>query len=277
MPAQRFLLAVILTATSTAFAQVSIASQAPVPDSPQARALQAFKSAPMRRAGNLPAAAGTVSSYNWSGFAVTGTDFTEAKGSWIVPTVTCTKSPNGWAAEWVGIDGYSSSTVEQTGTLTWCDHKTANYYSWYEFYPAGLQTISTLPVSPGDTMSASVTYNGSKFVVKIEDETTGKSFSISQAVSGAVRSSAEWIAEAPEAVTGVLNLADFTKAEFGTDYTSITGTNSATDSTVSGVIKDFGSAVEAITQVDDTDFVEAHPSALSADGSSFVSNWIEFN
>jgi len=30
---------------------------------------------------------GTLESENWSGFAVTGSSFTQAKGSWTVPTV----------------------------------------------------------------------------------------------------------------------------------------------------------------------------------------------
>jgi hypothetical protein len=73
------------------------------------------------------------------------------------------------------------------------------------------------------------------------------------------------------------NLADFTKASFGDDYTSIKDTNWATDSTVSGPISDFGSTVEKITQVDDTLFIEARPLALSTDGSSFTSTWVEYN
>jgi len=273
------ILAVVVVAVSTAFAQVSIApSEAPAPNSPEARALQAFQNAPMRRAGVAPKVDdGTANSYNWSGYAVTGTAFTDVKGSWIVPKATCTKSPNGWASFWVGIDGFSSSTVEQTGTLVWCDRTVPHYYTWYEFYPAATTYITTVPSKPGDKMSAEVSYAGGKFTAKITDETTGKSFSITKAVSGAERTSAEWIAEAPEAITGILNLADFTKASFGDDYTAIKDTNWATDSTVSGPISDFGSTVEKITQIDFTNFIEARPSALSTDGSSFTSTWVEYN
>lgn len=273
------ILAAVVMTIPTAFAQVSIAPpEAPAPNSPEARALQAFQNAPMRRAGVAPKVNdGNANSYNWSGYAVTGTGFTAAKGSWIVPTATCTKSPNGWAAFWVGIDGVSSTTVEQTGTLVWCDRTVPHYYTWYEFYPAASTTISTVPSKPGDKISAEVSYAGTEFTAKITDETTGKSFSITKAVSGAKRTSAEWIAEAPEAITGILNLADFTKADFGDDYTGVKGTASATDSTVTGPISDFGAAVEKITQVDDTLFIEASPSALSTDGSSFTSTWVEYN
>jgi hypothetical protein len=241
---------------------------------------QFFHSAPMKRVpGPSPFINGAtaVSSYNWGGYAVTGTSFTDAKASWIVPTVNCAKSPNAWVSFWVGIDGFSSNTVEQTGTLTGCSHSTAVYHTWYEFYPAATTYISTVPSKPGDKMSAEVHYNGSKFTLTITDETTGKSFTITQAVSGAQRTSAEFIAEAPSSVTGILNLGDFTKVSFGNDYTMISGTNTAKDSTTSGTISAFGTNVQKITQADWTSFIESTTSALSTDGSSFQTTWKEYN
>ena len=74
-----------------------------------------------------------------------------------------------------------------------------------------------------------------------------------------------------------LYLADFTKANFGDDYTGVKNMSWATNSTVSGPISDFGSAIEKITQVDDALFIEAKPSALSTVGSSFTSTWVEYN
>lgn len=76
---------------------------------------------------------GTANSENWSGYAVTGSSFTNATASWFVPTVNCSKTPNTYAAFWVGIDGYSSNTVEQTGTDSDCDGASPSYYAWYEF------------------------------------------------------------------------------------------------------------------------------------------------
>jgi hypothetical protein len=247
--------------------QFSIPPGAPLANS-AAEALKAFKSAPMRRAPG-PLVKGSADSYNWGGYAVTGTAFTSAKGNWTVPTVDCAKSPNAWVSFWVGIDGYASSTVEQAGTLTWCNRTTAEYYSWYEFYPASTTYISTVPVAPGDKMFAEITYNGSDFKTEIKDETTGKSFSISQAVASAERTSAEWIVEAPETVTGITNLADFTKASFSSA--------TATDSTVTGPISAFGSDVEKITQVDDTEYTESTSSGLSTSGEAFTTTWVEYN
>jgi hypothetical protein len=279
-----FLAAVAVT-VSSAVGQVSSAPEKSALQSteavqPQAVQFPGVQLAPMRRAGVAPKVDnGTASSYNWGGYAVTGKAFTNATASWTVPTVDCAASPNAWVSLWVGIDGYSDSTVEQTGTLTWCDHKTAVYYAWYEFYPSATTIISSITVSPGDVMTAQVSYSSSttEFTTTLTDVTTGATYSTSQAVSGAERTSAEWIVEAPDLVTGYSNLGAFGKAYFGDDYTSQAGTNEATDSTISGVIKKFGTAVEKITQVDATDFTEQTPSPLSTDGSSFYTAWIEYN
>jgi hypothetical protein len=227
---------------------------------------------PDRLRGNV-----TVSdSTNWSGYAVTGSSFTSAKASWIVPTVNCATTPNTYAAFWVGIDGWTSSTVEQTGTDSDCSGKTASYYAWYEFYPKGSVLISTLKVSPGNKIAAEVTYSGSEFTITIVNETTGKSYSKSSRVSGAKRSSAEWIAEAPCCTNagGILPLSDFGIVDFGDDYTAVSGTNYATDSSITGPINDFGTGVQEAIMVNGTTGAnEAVPSALSTDGSSFTVSW----
>jgi hypothetical protein len=81
-------------------------------------------------------------------------------GSWTVPTVSCPRRGTSYAAFWVGIDGYSSSTVEQTGTLAECSNGVATYSAWYEFYPSPMYTISALTVRPGDVITAQVQFTG---------------------------------------------------------------------------------------------------------------------
>lgn len=227
--------------------------------------------APMRLHGLVP---GSVQSENWSGFAVTGSKFTNAAGSWHVPGVDCAKTPNTYSAFWVGIDGYSDGTVEQTGTASDCVGGTPSYYAWYEFYPAGPVVIASVPVGNGNIISASVSYSGSKFTVTLTNETTGKSFSKTSTVSGAKRTSAEWIAEAPCCTTGggILPLADFVKANFGYDKTGVASTNYATDSSTTGPISSFSSR-EKITMVSSKSVTEAVPSNLTADGTSFFVTW----
>jgi hypothetical protein len=221
---------------------------------------------------------GTADSTNWSGYAVLGSSFTSAYGSWTVPAADCSGvRGDQYAAFWVGLDGYSSSTVEQTGTLSDCDGRSPSYAAWYEFYPAGLVEIN-LSIKPGDHISASVVYNGNnKFTVTIEDVTTGKSFSRSSTVSGAARSSAEWIAEAPCCTNsgGILPLADFGTAFFGEDSTGVSGTNYATDSTNSGSIVTFtASNYVQINKVSSSSSPQTSTcSALSSDGTSFSCTW----
>jgi hypothetical protein len=82
--------------------------------------------APMRLIGPAPnqwgrSDLGIYESDNWAGYAVVGNAFTEARGSWTVPSVNCRVNPNGAASFWVGIDGWDNNTVEQTGTESQCN------------------------------------------------------------------------------------------------------------------------------------------------------------
>jgi hypothetical protein len=222
---------------------------------------------------------GSVESTNWSGYAVTGTKFTNATGSWIEPTVSCNKKTDTeLAAFWVGIDGYNSSSVEQIGTLAQCVDGQVEHFAWWEFYPTNdIQEIPSLKVSPGNRISTSVTFADQEFTLKITNETTGKTFT-HKGKQSAVRSSAEWIAEAPCCVSGttVYPVPNFGTALFGQDSTSITGTNDATEASHNGAFNTFpGGDVFAITMVNaSTSATEAVPSAPSSDGSSFSVQWV---
>ena len=215
-------------------------------------------------------------STNWSGYAVTGTSFTKALGSWVVPSVNCSVTPNTYSSFWVGTDGWTSSSVEQTGTDSDCNGSSPSYYAWYEFYPNPSYLISSVPVSPGNVISAQVTYSGSKFTITLTNETTGKSYSKSATVRSAKRTSAEWIAEAPCCTNagGILPLSDFGTVDFGEDHTGVGSTNDATASGVSGAISAFGGNVyESIMVNGTTGANESVPSSLSSDGSSFTATW----
>jgi hypothetical protein len=217
---------------------------------------------------------GTVSSNNWSGYAVTGAkgSFTAATGSWVVPAVTCTSGTQ-YAAFWVGIDGYKSETVEQTGTDSDCSKGVPSYYAWYEFFPEPSFVISSLQIQPGDRMAAVVRYDDPGFTITIKDETTGESFTKSARVPSATRKSAEWVAEAPTSTTGIQPLSDFGTVLFGDDSTGISGTCYATMDGQTGPIGLFPNIFE-ITMVSLKGATESVPSALSTDGSSFSATWV---
>lgn len=217
---------------------------------------------------------GSVSSNNWSGYAVTGTtgSFTEAAGSWIVPAVTCTSGTQ-YAAFWVGIDGYKSKTVEQTGTDSDCSKGVPSYYAWYEFFPQPSFSISSLTIEPGDRITAKVSYSAKKFTLTITDERTGQTFSKTGRVPSAQRKSAEWVAEAPTSTTGIQPLADFGTIVFGDDSTGVPGTCYAT---MDGQSEPIGLLpnIYQISMVSTTGATESVPSALSTDGSSFSATWV---
>jgi hypothetical protein len=66
-------------------------------------------------------------STNWSGYAVTGGRYTSVSASWTQPAVNCSVTPTGWSSFWVGLDGDTSNTVEQTGTEADCSSGPALY------------------------------------------------------------------------------------------------------------------------------------------------------
>ena len=157
----------------------------------------------------------TVTSTNWAGYAATGStgQFTGVSSSWTEPTAKCSGSGDQYSAFWVGLDGYSSSTVEQTGSEADCAGRTAEYAAWYEMYPA-YPVYFNNPVKPGDHFTGSVTYSAGDFVITLTDSTQKWTQTASQAAGGAARSSAEVIAEAPSSTSGVLPLTNFGTVDF---------------------------------------------------------------
>jgi hypothetical protein len=250
----------LLTASLLAVASVAAAGVAALPV-PAGAAWSAAQGPRLRDA--------TGASTNWAGCAVTGPggSVSDVKGSWVVPAVSCAPGETSYSSHWIGIDGFNSRTVEQTGTESDCRSGAPSYSAWFEFYPK-FPTASRLAVHPGDVMSAEVSYSsaGRSFTLRISDLTTGLSDQASGKVNGAARSSAEWIAEAPSSSGGVLPLANFGTSQFSA--------SSATVSGHAGAIGSFGAAVNSIDMVSSGGgAVKASTSALSADGTSFTVQW----
>ena len=72
---------------------------------------------------------GSTTSTNWSGYVLTGGTgaFSSVSSSWTEPTATCNDSGTEYAAFWVGLDGFNSDSVEQTGTDSDCDGGSPDY------------------------------------------------------------------------------------------------------------------------------------------------------
>lgn len=192
----------------------------------------------------------TVTSTNWAGYAATGSTYTSVSTTYTQPSVSCSGRSGTYAAFWVGLDGYNSSTVEQTGTMAYCSGSTAEYVGWYEMYPQGSNDY-TNTVKAGDTIFESVTFSGtSTYKLVLEDETRGWTKTTTVSASGDARSSAEVIAEAPYS-GGVLPLADFGTVTFNGSL--VNGSNLSSFSPT------------AINMVSSSGAAEATTSAFSGD------------
>lgn len=155
-----------------------------------------------------------ATSSNWSGYAAHGRKFRSISARWVEPTGHCHSSGHTYSSFWVGLDGYSSRTVEQTGSEVDCAGHTPRYFAWYEMFPAFPVNFGNA-VRPGDHFTASVTHTGtSSYTLVIKDTTRGWSHTVHKSLRGAKDSSAEVIAEAPSSSSGVLPLADFGTVHF---------------------------------------------------------------
>jgi hypothetical protein len=204
-----------------------------------------------------------VQSSNWSGYADTGSSFSKVTAKWTEPSALSCGDTLSLAAFWVGLDGYSSDSVEQDGTIIECYYGSVYQFSWWEMYPTNaIQTVGST-VAAGDSITASVVRSGDSYTLAVTDSThTANSFSTTQSCSDCANSSAEWIAEAPSGSGGVYPLTDF-------------GTWSASSATVTegstaGVISSFTD--DEITMVGSSD-VKAQPGALNGSGNGFSVTW----
>jgi hypothetical protein len=208
-------------------------------------------------------------STNWSGYAIetnlvnpASNAVGDVKGTWTVPTLICT-SLNTYSSAWVGIDGYSDNTVEQTGTEHDCVNGQPQFSAWYEMYPKMSKRVN-LTIRAGDTISAEVKYTTkNQFQLTLMNQTTGQLF-VTVQKANAQRQSAEWVMEAPWS-GGVLPL---------TNFGTITFTNSqATINGHTGTVSDAAWQKDSINMVTSSGGAKATTSALSADGSSFSVTW----
>ncbi|MFJ4191364.1 G1 family glutamic endopeptidase [Kitasatospora sp. NPDC089509] len=231
---------VTLAATATAFAAPAVPASATA-----AHAALSFRPLSYNTNG-----------YNWGGYAAQGSGYSSVAASWVEPDASCNSS-NDLYAPWVGIDGYGSSSVEQTGVATDCSSGSPVDQAWYEMYPAAPVYLSqsSYPVSAGDHIAASVTYAGSsRYTLKLVDSTAGWTYTTTKSTS-AQRTSAEVIIESP---TG--------------SYPNF-GSVTFTSATVNG--KSLGSANPVALDPSSNAGYEASTSALSSNGTSFSDTYIQ--
>ena len=280
----RPLIVVATAAAAVAMAPVASASASSATSAPSVH-LHGFHLVPNARLPRtvLPPLArnATVDSQNWSGYAAVAKKnvaLRYAQTTFTVPSVDCSRVQIGsggqtYAAEWVGLDGFNSSTVEQTGVDSFCTSAsgTATNQAWYEMFP--LDPVVFSGVNPGDTIFVAVYYNKStnQFQLNLKDETTGANMETSQPCptgSTCDRNSAEVIEEDPGgSVAGGINLADFGKASF---TSSLVTARDGLRGTLSP--SSLWTSTDIIMQ-DPSGEDMATPSALTDSGADFSVTW----
>ncbi|RNI21638.1 G1 family glutamic endopeptidase [Flexivirga caeni] len=193
-----------------------------------------------------------VNGYNWSGMVATGSGFSSTSTSWTEPSVSCNSS-NDLMAPWVGIDGYGSSSVEQTGVATDCSSGSPVYQGWYEVYPAAPVYYDN-PVSAGDTITATVTRSGTSYTLVLTDNTQGWTQTTTKSYDGA-NASADFVIESPTS-----SYPDFGEVDFS-------------GSTVNGSA--LGNYSPIAMDASNDNGYEDQTSALGADGESFSISYLQ--
>ena len=214
---------------------------------------------PASHGAHLPTRNDTTSSLNWSGYATTGSGITGVKSTFTVPTAGLV--PPGFAANWAGIGGYTSSDLIQAGTS---EDPIEGYYAWYEILPASETQLTNCTgdanctVNPGDVVTVDIHNVGTNlWSVSVTD---ANHWSWQQNISYASsESSAEWIFEAP--TVGVQTIPDNTGTNyFGPTSTFTNGSGTHTIAQGNPVTIDMGAGLLVN---------EATPSPLASNGQSF--------
>ncbi len=214
-------------------------------------------------------------SSNWSGYSVSadGATFTDVKGRWTQPSVTCVPGQS-FSSFWIGLGGATSQSqgLEQTGTEGDCGQPQPVYSAWYELIPAGPVTLP-LAISAGDVVSAEVTENAdATATLTVRNETKGTSSVVQVPVPSPDYTSAEWIAEAPSQCSPFAHSLCKVQplANFGTVVFS---SGTATANGHEGPIADPAWTADPVTLEANSGVLAAEPSDLSADGGSFNVTW----
>lgn len=227
-----------------------------------------------------PAAANTITSNNWSGYAAhgAGVKFRHVSATWRQPAAICSTGSETYSAFWVGIGGYSlrSDAMEQLGTELDCNADgTQTLSAWYELLPAPSRAIR-ITIAGGDLITAGVTISGDRVTLTLHDTTRQETFVRAITDHTIDASSAEWIAEAPSDCSSAtsceaLPLTDFGAVQFANASAATTSRRAAS---ISSPLWDstkilLGYAAQGATFVAKTSTANATPSALTGGGRAF--------
>lgn len=208
---------------------------------------------------DIPGVGPSTDALNWAGYIATGGTYTSVTGSWVVPSVADASSDNVADATWVGIGGVQSQDLIQAGTEAIPDSDgTLSYQAWYETLPQD-STAVPLSISPGDSVSVSITeLSAGQWEISFDDATAGKTYVKTVAYNSSL-SSADWVEEMPVEVGGVIGLDDFGTINFESGYAIKNGQ----------VVTIQSSGATPLTMDNTEGMAVATPSSLGENGSSF--------
>ncbi len=177
---------------------------------------------------------------------------------------TCTGGWD-WTSTWVGIDGWGSSDVLQSGIEfdAYCDGgSTATYYSpWYEWYPLGEVRVTSLPIAPGDDIFVEVwntsATQGYAYMVNESDNTAVEVGFTAPLGTKLIGNSAEWVTERPSVSGSLATLTNYTDEPYWSAYAIDFGYNV----TGPGSASSFG-----VTMLDNSGSPISYPTLLGASG-----------
>jgi hypothetical protein len=209
----------------------------------------------------------TTTSYtstNWSGYLAVNGNFTEISSSWTATSPTGNGSTMSADATWIGIGGVTTSDLIQIGTdnaVSASGQVSAS--AFYELLPNASIDISSINVSPGDQMTASLSeVSASLWDMTITDTTKNQTFTEQVSYSSS-NSSAEWIEEDPSYSNGQLIPLDNFKTASFTNATTVSSGSTLNLATANA---------QPITLVNSSGQPIATPSSIGSDGASFSVN-----
>jgi len=210
--------------------------------------------------------ASDYNSSNWAGYMSTKGYFSGITATWTVPLAFGNNGHISGDATWIGIGGITSSDLIQVGTQNSVSaNGQVSSSAFYEILPAGPQTISSITITPGSTITVSISKaEPNLWSVTTTNQSNGETYNIYLLYQSS-GSSAEWIEEDPTVTSGqLLPLDDFGKVSFSAGSVTVNGSfNDLTDSNA-----------QPISMVNQSKLILAKPTNINNSGSGFTVTWL---
>jgi hypothetical protein len=208
-----------------------------------------------------------LASFNWAGYVADAGNYTSVGGTWVVPNPTAAQATSlSGDATWVGIGGHAAAKdLIQAGTQAVFVDGVLSYQAWYEILPND-ETITNLPISGGDVVSASVREKApNAWHITIKNHTKHAVFE-KDLPYVSTHATAEWIEERPIAISDTATAEEYLPLDqFGSlTFTSAYTVSNGTQITLAA------SQAKPIAMLNESEDQLATPSLIGNDDSSFT-------